>query len=196
MLNNYEKITQMLNFFVRKNANSRIQKLKAIKLIWAADRYHLRKYGRLVSADEYVAMPFGPVASNAKNIADSDTMWLAEDILEKSNEYITPSDDRKVIFSHKDVDSKPFSKSDLEALEFAWKEFGGFDGFQIADISHDYPEWSKHRENFELGVQRRKDIDPIDFFDDPTNLTHLKKDPFVLDDEILKDSKEVYTGAF
>jgi len=195
MMNNYDKITQALNFFVRKNTNSRIQKLKAIKLIWAADRYHLRKYGRLVSADEYVAMPFGPVASNAKNIADSDTMWLTEDVLEKAKKYITPSEDRKIIFSHKDVEKRLFSKTDVEALEFAWSEFGGLDGFRIADISHDYPEWAKHRDNFELGLLRRKDIDPVDFFDNPTNLTHLQKDPFVLDDSILKDSKEVYTGA-
>lgn len=196
MLNNYDKITQVLNFFVRKNANSRIQKLKAIKLIWAADRYHLRKYGRLVSGDEYVAMRFGPVASNADNIANNDTMWLSDDIVDNAKKFVKPSPDRKVVYSHSDVVGSLFSKTDLEALEFAWKEFGQFDGFQIADISHDYPEWSKHQDDIELGVQRRKNIDPIDFFDNPTKLTHLQKDPFVLDDEILKDSKEVYTGAF
>ena len=196
MLHNYDKITQVLNFFARKNANSRIQKLKAIKLIWAADRYHLRKYGRLVSADEYIAMRFGPVASNADNIANNDTMWLSDEVIDEAKQFVTPSSDRKTIYSHKDVNAKLFSKTDLEALEFAWKQFGQYNGFQIADISHDYPEWSKHQDDIELGVQRRKDIDPTDFFENPIKLTQLQKDPFELDDEILKDSKEVYTGAF
>src|SRR5680860_294981 len=51
----YEKATQALNFMATKDGG-RISKLKAIKLIFLADRYHLRKYGRPVVGDQYFAM--------------------------------------------------------------------------------------------------------------------------------------------
>jgi len=195
MLHNYDKITQVLNFFARKNSNSRIQKLKAIKLIWAADRYHVRKYGRLVSSDDYVAMKLGPVGSLTKRIAENDRIWLGSEILDETNKYVMPSSDGNLVVSHNAVDGKVFSKTDIEALDFAWNSFGEYDGFQIADISHDYPEWLKFEEANKLTVQKRTDIDPLDFFKDPKELKYLKSDPFRLDDEILKDSQAVYTGT-
>jgi len=196
MLHNYDKITQVLNFFARKNSNSRIQKLKAIKLIWAADRYHMRKYGRLVSSDDYVAMKLGPVGSLTKRIAENDRIWLGEEILDETNKYVMPSKDGKMVISHDEVDERVFSNSDREALEFAWNTFGEYDGFTIADISHDYPEWLRYAESIRLGIQKCTDIELIDFFKDPTTLRLLKSDPFKLDHDILKDSEAVYTGAF
>lgn len=194
MVHNYDKITQILNFFARKNANSRIQKLKAIKLAWAADRYHLRKYGRLVSTDDYVAMKLGPVGSLTKRIAEDDRIWLGNEILDKTNVYVTPIQNGNVVVSHKEVENNVFSKTDIEALEFAWNNFSLFNGFELADISHDYPEWSKYENEIKLGL-KRSDIDPVDFFENPRQLKHLQKDPFELDDLILTGSKEIFTGA-
>lgn len=56
---NYRKITQALNYLATKNPDKKINKLKAIKLVWIADRYHLRKYGRPITWDTYEAMPLG-----------------------------------------------------------------------------------------------------------------------------------------
>src|SRR5882724_2767190 len=64
----HRKATQALNFFARK-AGGRINKMKALKLVYFADRYHLRKYGRPVVGDEYLAMNYGPVASGTKDLA-------------------------------------------------------------------------------------------------------------------------------
>ncbi len=58
----HRKATQALNFFAAK-AGGKINKMKALKLVFFADRYHLRKYGRPVVGDEYLAMNYGPVAS-------------------------------------------------------------------------------------------------------------------------------------
>lgn len=44
--------------------------MKALQLVYFADRYHLRKFGRPITNDEYFAMPYGPVASGAKDIAE------------------------------------------------------------------------------------------------------------------------------
>src|SRR5207244_13054003 len=67
------KSTQALNYFARLSARGAPQplnKMKALKLLFFADRYHLRKYGRPVTDCAYFAMKNGPVASAAKNIAE------------------------------------------------------------------------------------------------------------------------------
>lgn len=194
MLPNYEKITQSLNFFIRKNSNSRINKLKAIKLLWAADRYHMRKYGRMVSLDRYCAMQFGPVGSAAEDIADLDDFYLGSDIIDLARQYIGVDQKNHTITSHKEVDFGDFSKTDLEALEFAWQVFGSFDGFTIAKISHDYPEWAKFKGEIEAGLSKKEDINPADFFENPTRLTMLPNDPFELDSDILESSKVAFVS--
>jgi len=63
------KTTQALNYFAIK-AGGTINRMKAIKLVYLADRYHLRKYCRLITNDIYFAMDNGPVASGVKDIAE------------------------------------------------------------------------------------------------------------------------------
>jgi len=188
----YEKITQLLNFFIKKNSNSRIQKLKAIKLIWAADRYHIRKYGRLVSNDEYCALKYGPVASLAKDVADLDLDYIDSSYVDYINKYLTRDDERLVLFSHRDVEEDNFSKSDKEALEFAWKNFGSLNGFALAEISHDFPEWLRFKDELESKEIRKANIVVEDFFENPKELTTLKSDPFSLPADLLQSSKEFY----
>src|ERR1017187_5950956 len=65
----HRKAAQALNYFARQHGGS-INKLKALKLLFFADRYHLRKFGRPVSECTYFAMTHGPVASEAKSIAE------------------------------------------------------------------------------------------------------------------------------
>jgi hypothetical protein len=45
--------------------------MKALKLIFLADRYHLCRYGRLITNDSYVAMKHGPVPSATRDIVES-----------------------------------------------------------------------------------------------------------------------------
>ena len=51
-------------------------KMKALKLVYIADRYHLRKYGRLITNDTYFAMNYGPVPSGTKDIAEASEVFL------------------------------------------------------------------------------------------------------------------------
>ncbi len=50
-----KKPVQTINYLVRL-ANAPVDKMKIIKLIWLADRLHLRKYGRTIVGDTYYAM--------------------------------------------------------------------------------------------------------------------------------------------
>jgi uncharacterized phage-associated protein len=158
----HRKATQALNFFARQSGGT-VNKLKALKLLFFADRYHVRKYGRPVSECAYFAMTHGPVASEAKHVAEDGAMLspparaYARKFLRKKGDYDCAS--------VADVDTSVLSASDNEALEFAWKYFGNFSKYQLRNITHHYPEWKRHEHA--LAQQRRVPMDYADFFAEP-----------------------------
>jgi uncharacterized phage-associated protein len=158
----YKKATQALNHLALKELGE-ISKLKALKLIHLADRYHLRKYGRLITNDIYFAMNYGPVPSGVKDIAEGSD-FLGEKELEYSSKYLA-SVDQNTLKSVTPVEDSVFSDSDIEALDFAWEKFGHLDPFTLAKLTHEYPEWARHKEA--LKVDSRVQIYLEDFLDDP-----------------------------
>lgn len=158
-----KKGTQALNFFAIREGGV-INKMKAFKLIYFTDRYHLRKYGRLVTNDEYLAMKHGPVPSTVKDIAEAND-FLEKEIKEYSDSFVEPFDNL-VLKSIGLVDESVFSESDLEALNFAWEQFGMHDQFELADLTHYYPEWKRWKEHLDsLGSCWQMYI--FDFLNDP-----------------------------
>lgn len=158
----YKKATQELNHLALKEGGC-INKMKALKLIYFADRYHLRKYGRLITNDMYYAMDLGPVSSNVKDIAEA-TSFLGEGERDYSSQYITVIDNL-TFKSVKPVDDSIFSDSDMEALDYIWERFGHLDQFELADITHKYPEWKRHEKALDLDTRIQMYLE--DFFDDP-----------------------------
>ena len=186
----YKKATQALNYFARKK-DGKINKMKAIKLIYFADRYHLRKYGRPVVGDMYWAMKFGPVGSHALDVADLDK-GVDQVCLKYASGFIDhPKGDDKArtVASKKEVDLDVFSQTDIEALESVYKEFGGYDGFELADIAHKYPEWSKFRKEIIDEGKKRVQMDYKDFFANPKGTA---SDFFELPQEHLDITKAVF----
>lgn len=162
---NFKKATQTLNFFATQEGGE-INKLKALKLVFFADRYHLRKFGRPITNDEYYAMKLGPVASGVKDIAEKSS-FLDEKEEMYSSQFLASN--RLVFHSIRDVDRKVFSKSDIEALEFAWGKFGHLDHYRLSDVTHLYPEWQKHERALDRLSRVKMSLE--DFLDDPTGDT-------------------------
>lgn len=182
----YKKATQALNLLARKK-DGKINKMKAIKLIFLADRLHLRKYGRPIVGDMYWAMKLGPVGSLTKNIAELSS--ISEEALIYAKKYIKPADNNKrTIISLKQEDLSVFSKTDIECMESVYKEFSDKDQFELAEITHEYPEWIKHKKELENGKKRIK-IDYNDFFTSTS-----KKDSLFSQDKIdLEIAKESFS---
>lgn len=181
----YRKAVQAINFFAQKE-HGKINKMKAIKLIYLADRFHLRKYGRPVTNDFYIAMKFGPVGSKVKDLAEL-SFVLPEEEKNYAEKYIVTNgyntESRTVI------DEDVFSKTDLEALEFAYKNFGKHDKFKLAEITHDFPEWAKFNEQFKNRTTASEIMDYNDFFDDLENENNKF---FSALSEDLASSKEIF----
>ena len=83
---NYKKAVQALNFFAKEDGGT-INKMKSIKLIWLADRLHLRKYGRSITGDEYFALPNGPVPSATRDVLECNN-FMDDIASDYASEYI------------------------------------------------------------------------------------------------------------
>ena len=63
---------QAIDYIIRNSSNTHsLNKISILKLLFFADRYHLRKYGRTISNDSYCAMQNGPVASKTYDLLKS-----------------------------------------------------------------------------------------------------------------------------
>lgn len=159
----HRKATQALNFFARQ-ASGRINKLKSLKLVFFADRYHLRLYGRPITNDRYLAMKYGPVASSCKDLAEM-SEFLGEDERSYAERFLSPEGHDYI--SREEIDRSEFSESDLEALEFAWREYGRADGFRLADATHMFPEWKRHEARLSSPCESRVPMHYPDFIENP-----------------------------
>lgn len=184
----HEKATQVINFFARKEWGKRIDKVKVIKLIWLADRFHLRKYGRPMIKDTYFAMPRGPVPSGVKDLIERND-WLSSDERNYSENFLERHGDN--IKSIKDIQSDVFSDSDVEVLELVSGAYGDYQSTTLSTISHKFPEWSKFKESLNSGATR-KEMSYTDFFLNPEKSSKILKNIFDERPESLKKSKNIF----
>lgn len=134
------KIVQVLAYLVAKLEGVDLTMLPLLKLIYFADRYHLRKYGRFVTGDDYFAMQKGPVASESKSVI--------EDI--ERGEGIGASVlgiKRKASVKHRpfvlmrEITLDELSESDIEALDVVIEKYGRVPPGRLSFIAHQFPEW-------------------------------------------------------
>ncbi|MBR5080211.1 MAG: SocA family protein [Victivallales bacterium] len=157
MFPDYHKIVQSINYFARQHGNLAIGKLVFLKLMFLADRYHVRMYGRLISNSHYLAMKYGPVASESKNTFEF--LELPEGERKYACEFLEPVS-RNIVKSVRDVQDDVFSETDREALNVAWLTYRRYP--KIVDYTHRFPEWKKHIH--ELVGNKVVTMDLNDFF--------------------------------
>lgn len=159
----HRKATQALNYFALQSAG-RMNKLKALKLIYFADRYHLRSYGRPITNDRYLAMEYGPVASSCKDLAEMSD-FLGKEEKEYAGRYLKK--DSHDYLSMADFEDGEFSETDIEALAFAWREYGSKKAFDLAEATHQFPEWKQHETRLKSPSESRVPMCYGDFLENP-----------------------------
>ena len=172
-------------------------KLSLIKLLFFADRYHLRAFCISMLEDNYKALRKGPVCS------------YTLDLINKSNYYNQLSRDEQNYVSEnlsingwnvtvKERNTDSLSKSALQALDFAIDNFSKFDPYDLVEIAHSYPEWKKFEDFLRANPQKSKDMSFVDFFDNPESDDSViqeyfsGKDPYAMDEKYLAASKTEY----
>ncbi len=128
-----------------------------LKVLFGADVRHLNEYGRPVVGDAYKALPYGPVGQTAYDIMKREPLALSVLNLERlpfdviKGHFICPT---------REPDMSVFSRSDIEALEAGWMEYGIFDFDTRTQRSHSH---KAYRNALDVG---KLCMDYADFLED------------------------------
>ncbi|MCD7710665.1 MAG: SocA family protein, partial [Porphyromonadaceae bacterium] len=180
-----EKILQSLNYFAWKLGKP-CSKLVILKLLYLADRWHLRKYGRTVSGDEYYAMKLGPVASRTKLLIEKNFNGIPDAQTFVSVEKKSRHEEIRSV-AKPDLDW--LSETDRMALDAAIEVLKKCGEYEIVNFVHLFPEWKKQEPKLNAGAKRAK-MDFKDFFlpcpqsdseycDANAELVEINKDSFL-----------------
>ena len=110
---NYQKTLEAVLFLLSRRETVNLYNI--MKALYAADKYHLNKYGRPVTGDVYIKKTYGVLPSVAYSFFNNDPMILSSLGLDKSPIELT--DKNHHYKSTRPAETKFFSKSDIEALE-------------------------------------------------------------------------------
>lgn len=151
------KIIEAIVYLVSRSKDRKMSKLHLLKMLFFADRWHLRMYGRSVTGDTYYAMQYGPVPSECKRIAEGHPSLDMGEALSGALDFPCPN----IVHAIRDERRSALSDSDVAALDAA----RGVEKRErdIVAFSHNFPEWQKH----EHAIQDRHDrelMDGLDFF--------------------------------
>src|SRR3569833_2759794 len=119
---NIQKILEAVLFLLREAANAdlRLTQYDIVKSVFIADLFHLEKYGRPISFDNYAAMENGPVPSETYNLLKPDydgrsfsgedwPLWSTAPAKDK------PSESATYYFApHRGPNTRKLSKSDTQ----------------------------------------------------------------------------------
>lgn len=140
-----DKFINALAYFASQGIND-LTKLKAAKLLYLADQYHLFRYGRPITGDRYVAMDLGPVPEGAFQLISrliepaevSDPQRTRA--LERLDVYrgFLRRYSYPVLRARTAPDLDVFSDSEIEALAATLKEFGRKPARALVDLTHEH----------------------------------------------------------
>ena len=137
-----EKAAQTIAFFAIREGGE-INVLKAIKLVYMADRESTRRRGHPIQDEPRFSLPHGPVNSTTLdhlNGAYRENQPIWQSILEARAR-------NTVGLAHSDISESnldALSPRELDILADVWAQLGHMDGFELADWTHspeNVPEW-------------------------------------------------------
>lgn len=135
---NARKAAQIAAYFALREGG-RISVLKAVKLIYLADRKFMEKYDSSLVGDNLVSMDHGPVNSTTLNSING----LVE--TPEWNEFVSDRDNHDISLANDGIREDALdelSRAELSILDATWSEFGHMTKWQIRDYTHDNcPEW-------------------------------------------------------
>lgn len=165
-------------------------KIKLVKLIYLADKYHLIRYGRTITNDDYYAMENGPVGTTVKDVLSFDE-FMSPKALKYASSLIEETEKNKFIAkSGVKNDFDMLSDTDKDALDFVIDQFGKMGKWKLRDYTHEYPEWKQYKDLFKNRRTKRQRLHTKEL------LSTIKNDPLAMPRKHIKESEKMLTGTF
>jgi hypothetical protein len=170
-----------------------------LKYLFFSDRINIREHFSFILLDTYVALKYGPAASNSlailnknkeslNNFSNTELKFL--DKVKKVNDF------KRIIDS---VEDDLISRNEKASID---RSIQLFQGKPLIELSHDYPEWKRYKELFENKLVSMQPIYIDDFFTNPDigSSPALKRhfngvDPLYKAPQYLDEAKEFYLAG-
>jgi uncharacterized phage-associated protein len=139
---NPAKAAQTIAYFAMREGGA-ISVLKAIKLVYLADRESTRLRGHPIQSEDRFSLPHGPVNSTTLdhlNGAYRENQAIWQGVLQARAGNTVGIADCNLTEESLDF----LSEREVSILDSIWKQVGDMDRFDLADWTHDYenvPEW-------------------------------------------------------
>jgi uncharacterized phage-associated protein len=132
-----KKIIEAAGVLLQCRAERRMSYLRLLKLLYIADRESLEETGRPIIGTRPVAMDHGCVHSDILN-------WINGRLRDsaKWSKFIRTEDYDVVLAA--DPGQLALSQYDIEKLQEVYNRYQGLTRFQLADLTHEFPEWKKN----------------------------------------------------
>jgi uncharacterized phage-associated protein len=118
-------------------SRDRMSLLRLLKLLYIADREHLRKSQRPIVGTRPIAMKNGPLHSEVYNLIKGEhldePLW-SEFIRREGYE----------VELEKDPGRSELSAAEVRTLTDTFERYLSFDEWDLVEITHDFPEWIKN----------------------------------------------------
>lgn len=140
---NARKAAQTIAFFAMKNGTRPLEVIKAVKLIYLADRESVRRFGFPIQDEDRVSMPHGPVNSATYSMINGEYDATASGWAD----FVRDREDNSLSLARDDLtedDLDELSDADIDVLNAVWDQFGHMGKWQLRDWTHvqaNVPEW-------------------------------------------------------
>ena len=143
-----EKTVQVAAMFLKLHGRG-MKYLGLLKLIYMADRLALEKINQPLTGDTYVSMKYGPVLSRIYDFIkgttsfnnEQDALNIWKKYILTPNNYSAPLQLSYEVILLKDPGSEELSEEEEEIIEEIYKKCGNYDRFDLANMTHNFPEW-------------------------------------------------------
>ncbi len=137
---NAKKAAQVVAYFANQAASKRLNVVKAVKLVYLADRESISRFGFPILDDDRFSMPLGPVNSTTYRFINGELEhkeW-SELLQDRENHELS------VTTAGASSDLDELSDADIDCLAETWRRFGAMDQWALVDWTHNaknIPEW-------------------------------------------------------
>lgn len=111
--------------------------LGLLKMLYIADRIALERMDQPITGDHYVSMDYGPVLSGVYDLIKGRPV---EDALPLWSQFVSPRSENRVSLLD-DPGAEDLCEEEEEIIQQVYRSFGHLDPFEVAEWTHDLPEW-------------------------------------------------------
>ncbi|SHJ78733.1 Uncharacterized phage-associated protein [Palleronia salina] len=138
------KAAQTIAYLAVKNGRNPLNILKAVKLVYLADRESIARHGFPIQDEDHYSLPHGPV-----NTTTYDHIQGVVDPAQAAGwtEFLTDRALHRVGLKDRNIDPDDLdelSEADVAVLDDIWDRFGSMNQWALRDWTHDpknVPEW-------------------------------------------------------